>query len=118
MTYKELRVWQMAIELTKEIYRIVKLLPKEELYGISDQMRRAAVSIPSNIAEGQKRNTQKDFIQFLSIASGSTAELETQLIICKETDLLSENELQNAFELCESVEKMLSALIGKLKAGV
>ncbi|MBO5720510.1 MAG: four helix bundle protein [Bacteroidales bacterium] len=80
--YKNLLVWQKAMDLVVEIYKISKLLPKEEKYGISDQIRRSAVSVPSNIAEGQSRNSIKEFIQFLSIARGSLAELETQLLIC------------------------------------
>ena len=79
--YKQLIVWQKAMDLTVQIYRLVKLLPKEELYALSDQMRRAAVSIPSNIAEGQSRYSNKEFIQFLNIAKGSNAELFTQLLI-------------------------------------
>ena len=76
-SYKELFVWQKAMDLVAEIYRIVKLLPKEETYGLSDQMRRAAVSVPSNIAEGQARNTTRDFINFLYMARGSNAERQT-----------------------------------------
>ena len=81
-SYKELFVWQKAMDLVAEIYRIVKLLPKEETYGLSDQMRRAAVSIPSNIAEGQARNTTREFINYLYTARGSNAELQTQCLIC------------------------------------
>ena len=77
--YQDLVVWQRSMELVKEIYSLIKYLPKEELYGLSDQMRRAAVSIPSNIAEGQARYSNKDFIGFLYISRGSIAELETQL---------------------------------------
>ena len=80
--YTELLVWRKAMELTAEVYRIVKMLPKEELFALSDQMRRAAVSIPSNIAEGQARTSTREFLKFLSIAKGSKAELETQLILC------------------------------------
>ena len=75
--YKDLLVWQKSTDLVVEIYRVAKLLPKEELYALSNQMRRAAVSIPSNIAEGQARASQKEFVQFLSIAKGSNAELHT-----------------------------------------
>ena len=76
-SYQDLLVWQKAMELVTEIYRIAKLLPREELYALSDQMRRSAVSIPSNIAEGQARNSTKEFINFLSVAKGSNAELQT-----------------------------------------
>ena len=79
--YKDLIVWQKAIDLATWIYSLTSRFPKEELYGIVSQMRRAAVSIPSNIAEGQSRQHKSEFIQFLSIAKGSLSELETQLII-------------------------------------
>ena len=82
-SYKDLIVWQKAMDLVVEIYRICKFLPKEENYGLSDQMRRSVVSIASNIAEGQARDSKKDFIRFLSIAQGSKAELETQIEICR-----------------------------------
>jgi four helix bundle protein len=81
-SYQDLIVWQKAMDLTAEIYRLVKKLPREELYSLSDQMRRAAVSIPSNIAEGQDRNSPKVFINFLAIARGAKAELGVQLRIC------------------------------------
>ena len=80
-SYQDLEVWKKSIDFVEQIYRLVKQLPKEETYALSDQMRRAAVSIPSNIAEGANRKTTKEYIQFLYIALGSTAELETQLII-------------------------------------
>ena len=79
--YRDLIVWQKSMELVDEIYRLTNLLPKEELYCLSDQMRRAAISIPSNIAEGHGRQTSKEFRQFLSISKGSVCELETQLEI-------------------------------------
>ena len=79
--YKDLVVWQRAIDLVIEVYKIVKVLPQEEVYDLSSQMRRAAVSIPSNIAEGYGRNSDNELIRFLNIASGSSAELETQIII-------------------------------------
>ena len=114
-TYKDFIVWQKAMDLTAEIYRLVKLLPKEETYALSDQMRRAAVSIPSNIAEGQGRNSTRDFINFLGFAGGSQRELETQLQICVMVGYFSENEIAVAFNLCEEVGKMLSSLKKKLK---
>ena len=82
-THKELLVWQKSMLLVEEVYRLVKMLPKEETYALSDQMRRAAISIPSNIAEGNARNSPKEFQQFLYISLGSAAELETQLLICQ-----------------------------------
>lgn len=82
-TYKDLIVWQKSIELVKEIYLLTEDFPKEEIYGLTSQIRRCAVSIPSNIAEGKMRTTNKEFSHFLSIAYGSGAELETQLILAK-----------------------------------
>lgn len=115
-TFKDLTVWQKAMDLCDEIYAISKLLPKEETYALSHQMRRAAVSIPSNIAEGFKRNTNKDYIQFLSISNGSSAELETQLYIAVRQKLISEEHAKTALSLSTEVSKMLNALINKLKA--
>ena len=85
--YKDLNVWQESINLVEDVYTIVKLFPREEAYALSDQLRRAVVSIASNIAEGSNRNTQKEFIQFLYIALGSAAEVETQLNYCKQIKL-------------------------------
>ena len=109
-SYKNLIVWQKAMELTEEIYRLVKLLPKEEIYALSDQMRRAAISIPSNIAEGHARCGAKEFVHFLSIASGSVAELNTQLLICERTNLLPSETTTYAKKLCIEIEKMLNTL--------
>ena len=81
--HKELLVWQKAMQLVVDVYNLIRLLPKEETYGLSDQMRRAAISIPSNIAEGNARSSQKDMVHFLYIAQGSRAELETQLELCE-----------------------------------
>lgn len=114
MVYKELIVWQKSMELVKEIYCLVKKLPKEETYGLSDQMRRAVVSIPSNIAEGNGRKSQVEYTRFLDIARGSQFELETQLHICIMLKYLTENETQKAFELIGEVGKMLNSLIIKL----
>ena len=113
-SYKDLLVWQRSIELTKEIYSLVKKLPKEETYALSDQMRRAAVSIPSNTAEGQERHGTKEYINFLSIARGSKAELETQIIICRELNYLTEEETTTAMNLITEISKMLASLIKKL----
>ena len=87
--YRELIVWQKSMDLTVEVYKIVKSLPKEELFSPADQMKRAVVSIPSKIAEGQQRTSVKEFGQFLSIAKGSPGELETQLMICERLGYLN-----------------------------
>ena len=112
--YRDLTVWQRAMQLVKEVYFLTKKLPHEELYGLTNQMRRAAVSIPSNIAEGQARNGKKEFARFLSIASGSKAELQTQLLVCIDIGYFSESDIRKAFELSEEVGKMLASLIQKL----
>ena len=109
--YQNLIVWQKSMELTAEVYRLVKLLPKEETFSISDQMRRAAVSIPSNIAEGKNRNSSKEFKQFLSIARGSTAELETQLLICNRINYFSVKETESAINMCKEIGRMLYGLM-------
>src|SRR3989304_1877241 len=85
-SYKDLIVWQKAVKLALVVYELTSRFPKEESFGLTSQMRRSAVSIPSNIAEGRSRGTKKDFIQFLRIAFGSGAELETQIIIAKQID--------------------------------
>ena len=115
-TFKDLTVWQKAMDLCDEVYVLSKLLPKEETYALAQQMRRAAVSVPSNIAEGYKRNTNKDFIQFLSVSSGSNAEVETQIYIAVRQNLISEEQAKRALSICTEVSKMLNALINRLKA--
>ncbi|MCR4888861.1 MAG: four helix bundle protein [Ruminococcus sp.] len=112
--YQNLKVWQKAMSLVDEVYILVKELPKEETYALSDQMRRAVVSIASNIAEGAGRKTSNDFAHFLIIARGSRYELETQLLICIRLGYIKEENTQKAFALCEEIGKMLSALLRKL----
>ena len=114
--YKDLIVWQKSMDLAEEIYRLVKLLPKEETYALSDQMRRAAISVPSNIAEGYQRNTDKDLRHFLCIAKGSVAELETQVLLCTRLKYIPEGAANNVQLLTEEVAKMLSAFISRLNA--
>ena len=112
--YKELVVWQKSMQVVKEVYTMVRKLPKEEQYGLSDQMRRAAVSMPSNIAEGFGRHATKDYSRFLTIARGSKYELETQIRICIMLDYLSENDVKETLCLLDEVGKMLNSLINKL----
>lgn len=112
-SYKDLIVWQKSIELTHLIYDITKQLPKSELFGLVSQMQRAAVSIPSNIAEGYDRNNLGEFRQFLGIAYGSSAELETQLILCAR-EYPNIGYIQPTGKLNE-VRKMLKSLIQKHK---
>lgn len=111
--YKDLNVWQESMNLVESIYKLLKLFPKEETYALSDQIRRAVVSIPSNIAEGQNRNTQKEFIQFLYISLGSTAEVETQLLIAQRLNYLQN--IENEINQITKIRKMLNALINSLK---
>ena len=113
MTFKELIVWQKSIELAKLIYTITGQFPKSETYGLSSQMQRCAVSIPSNIAEGHGRNNRKEYTQFLGIAYGSTSELETQMIIAK--SVYNNIDYSPAESILLEIQKMLAALIQSLK---
>jgi four helix bundle protein len=100
MEFKNLEIWNIAVDLTETIYILTKKFPKEEIYGLISQMRRCSLSIPSNIAEGKGRRTTKDFIQFLYIAKGSLNELQTQVIISKRLNFITEdeyNELEKTF---------------------
>lgn len=113
-SYKELVVWQRSIELVVTIYELTEKFPKEELYGLISQIRRSAVSIPSNIAEGRYRGTKNDYLHFLKIAYGSGAELETQLEISKrlsKTRLLNYNKVDS---LLDETMRMLNVMIDKL----
>ena len=112
--FKDLLVWQKGIELVEVTYKLVKYLPKDEIYALSGQMRRAAVSIPSNIAEGQQRKSEKEFANFLSIARGSVVELETQYIICEKLEYLSKEQIELPINTCQELYKMLNTFISKL----
>ena len=118
MKYEDLIVWQKAMDLVAEVYAIAKLLPSEEIYALSSQMKRASVSIPSNIAEGQERNTTKDFINHLFIAKGSKGELETQLMICVRLQYLTQDQINTARGLLAEIGKMLGALIQSLSTKI
>jgi four helix bundle protein len=115
-SYKDLLVWQKTIALAKIVYRLTQKYPSEEKFGLVSQMRRAAVSIPSNIAEGQARHTTGEFIQFVSHAEGSVAELDTQLILSVELDFCRVVTATPAFELIAELRRMLNALRRKLSA--
>ena len=114
-SYNNLMVWLKAMDLTVETYSIIKKLPQEEKYSLCDQMRRSAVSIPSNIAEGHERGTKKEFTHFLLIARGSKAELETQLQICVRIGYITEQDISVAMSLLKEIGSMLTSLISKLK---
>ena len=112
--YKKLIVWQKSVQLVINIYEITEKFPKEEIYGLTNQIRRAAVAIPSNIAEGYRRNSKKEYRQFLAIAYSSAAELETQFIIAKKlpkTKNLDYNKIDN---LLEEILKMLNKITYQL----
>jgi four helix bundle protein len=109
--YRELKVWQKSLDLTVDVYRSTGNFPKHELYGLADQMRRAAVSIASNIAEGKGRSTDRDFAYFLCHARGSLHELETQALIAKRLGYLQENESSAMEELLAETGKMLNGVI-------
>ena len=113
-SYKDLLVWQKGIELAKVIYRLTRTYPTEEKFGLVAQMRRAAISIPSNLAEGEARHTTGEFIQFISHAEGSVAELDTQLILSIELEFCRESDAKLASKLVGELRKMLNALRRKL----
>ena len=114
-SYKDLKIWQKGIDLVVEIYETIKRFPREELYGLSDQIKRCAVSIPSNIAEGQSRQHTAEFRQFLYIALGSLAELDTQLIIAYRLGYIDSNVSGSYTAKIIELRKMISTLTSKLK---
>ena len=113
-SYKELIVWKKAMKVAKETYYLTRKLPKEELYALTNQMRRCAISIPSNIAEGNARSTRKDYANFLRIAAGSKAELKTQLLLAVEIGYLKSSDIEGLSKMLEEIGKMLNAMIKKL----
>ena len=108
--YQDLKVWQKAIDLTTEIYQLVKQLPQDERYALSDQMRRAVVSVPSNIAEGRGRGTNKEFVRYLLMSRGSLWELSTQLVICEKLHFLNDIQTSKARKMIIEISKMINAL--------
>jgi four helix bundle protein len=112
--YKDLIVWKRAMELATAAYKVAQKLPREENYALADQIRRSAVSVPSNIAEGYGRGSAKDYARFLSIARGSRYELETQLLLCVELGYVKEEEIASAIQLGYEVAKMLNVIISKV----
>ena len=113
-THKDLLVWQKSIAFVTAIYNLTKSFPKEELYCIVSQIRRAAVSIPSNMAEGCARRNTREYIQFLYVSLGSAAELETQLIISSNLGYINENDNQNILKNLEEIIRMITGLIKSL----
>lgn len=117
-SHKDLIVWQKAMDLVVAIYELTSFFPKEEIYGLVSQMRRSAVSIPSNIAEGRKRGSVRDYRQFLIVALGSAAELETQIDIAKRLPFGKSLKYQQVDQLLLEVLKMLSKMTGTLKSSL
>ncbi len=112
--FKDLKVWKTAIDLVKKVYLVSSQLPKEEVYGLTSQMRRSAISIPSNVAEGFRRQHNNEFKQFLYISLGSCAELETQTIIAEELGYVGKGQTSELFEDLDHICRMTSNLIKTL----
>jgi len=112
--FRKLKIWNKSIELATDLYEVTANYPKAEMYGLTSQMRRAVVSIGSNIAEGAGRQSSKEFIRFLNIAKGSSYELETQLTISKNLDYLSDKEYKSIVLKLVEIEKMIFALVKTL----
>jgi four helix bundle protein len=115
-TFRDLIVWQKSMELVVGIYQTTADFPRNEEFGLKSQMRRAAVSIPSNIAEGQSKNHEKEFVQFLHVAMGSLSELETQIELSAQLNLLDPTNFQVTLDKCREIGKMLHGLCNTLKA--
>jgi len=108
--YRDLVAWQRAMELVARIYLATALLPNDERFGLTSQLRRAAVSIPSALAEGHARSSTKEFVRYISIAMGSLAELETQLLICTKLELMAEDAVHSLLSLCDEQSRILHGL--------
>ena len=113
-TYRDLDIWKMSIDLVKDIYRLTEKFPKQEMYGLVSQMRRAAVSIPSNVAEGFRRHRNREYIQFLYMSLGSCAELETQVTIAETLKYLQKDTEAILLERLDHICRMISNLLKKL----
>ena len=114
-SYRDLRVWQAGMDLAEACYVLTKRFPKDELFGMTAQIRRAAASVPANIAEGYGRNSRREYAQFLRIAQGSLKELETHLMLSNRVGLLSPPETNNTLEVTDRLGKMLHRLIRSLE---
>jgi four helix bundle protein len=114
--FRELNVWQLAMDVAAQIYQLTAIFPKHELYGLASQMQRAAVSVPSNIAEGNKRESTKEYLHHISIAAGSLAELETQLLLSAKLNYAGSLPVENLLSSFGELGKMLSGLRRSLRA--
>src|SRR5262245_59177924 len=109
-SYRDLEVWQLGMELAETCYEVTRCFPKEEMFGLTSQIRRAAASIPANIAEGQGREHTREFLNHLSIARGSLMELETHLLLSQRIELIAAPQTEALLELCSRISRMLSGL--------
>jgi four helix bundle protein len=117
-SYRDLHVWQEAMALAEQGYRLTRAFPKEEMFGLTSQIRRAASSIPANIAEGHGRENTQSFIQYLRIAQGSLKELETHLLLASRVGLADRSGMEASIQQCEALGKMLRSLIRSLQQRV
>ena len=117
-TYRELLVWQQSMELVKQVYIVTRAFPRAEIYGLTSQIRRAAVSVASNIAEGQGRESRPEFYQFLSKARGSLMEVETQILIAHELGFVAKAEADTLIALTSKVGQLLNGLMRSLKTRI
>jgi four helix bundle protein len=115
-SYRDLIAWQKAMELVGAVYQLTRQLPKEEQFGLTSQLRRAAVSVPSNIAEGQSRFSKPDFSRFLMMARGSISEIETQLLICVQLAYLKPESIESVLQVATECGKIVNGLRDSLKA--
>ena len=116
LPFERLQIWQKGMALAKLVYQLTRQFPKEELYGLTSQMRRSGISIPSNIAEGSQRTSDKEFSNFLLIAKGSLAELKTQILLAQDFQYLNEADATSLLTHAEEIDKMLRAFYQKLTA--
>ncbi len=113
--FRELEIWKLGMQIVKAVYKVANKLPKEEKFGLISQLKRAAVSVPANIAEGCSRYSEKDFNRFLQISIGSLFEVETELLLCIQLEFIEKNEITDLLQLIDEEEKMISKMIAKVK---
>ncbi len=113
--FRELEIWKLGMQIVKSVYKVANKLPKEEKFGLISQLKRAAVSVPANIAEGCSRYSEKDFNRFLQISIGSLFEVETELLLCVQLEFIEKNEITDLLQLIDEEEKMISKMIAKVK---
>lgn len=114
--YRDLLVWQKSMQLAVEVYRLTSKFPKEEVFGLTSQVRRSAISVPSNIAEGHGRLSKKEFRQFLGVAKGSIYELQTQLELAEKLQMASPGSIQDSIQISQEVGKMIFSLLSSMES--